>query len=82
LKPSSGYRMLLHHYSLSKNKNESSFVYFLTSGLQITTILEENTSNETLKSIKCYMNKQESLDPYQEDDRNTNQEDLEEDLEQ
>jgi hypothetical protein len=35
-----------------------------------------NTSNETLQSIRSYMNKQESLDPYQEDDGNTDQEDL------
>jgi hypothetical protein len=42
----------------------------------------KNTSDETLQSIRVYMNRQESLDPYQEDDHKTGQEDLEDDLEQ
>jgi hypothetical protein len=31
-------------------------------------LFPKNTSNETLQSIKVYINRQESLDPYQEDD--------------
>jgi hypothetical protein len=42
----------------------------------------KKASDETRQSIICYMNKPESLDPHQEDNHNTNQEDLEEDLKQ
>jgi hypothetical protein len=42
----------------------------------------KKTSNKTLQPIRCSMNKHEPLDPLQEEDRNTDQKYLKEDLEQ
>jgi hypothetical protein len=74
--------MLLQHYFLLKSKNKSSFVCFPNQWVTNYNNSGKNTVGKTTQSIRAYMNKQESLDPYQEEDCKTNQEDLEVDLEQ